>query len=147
MFPRTKSCKTSRLEGDQNYDLVYTGGDEFCYRLQYFLHESIEIFAQFQHWNGFLNDSSGLHWTNHVTLSPDNSEFTQQDGRKRRTAKRVCVTNVTGLCVIIILALFYSKFYRIQEVVRRGDLEAYIERPPRHHNIIKKKGCEEVRPN
>ena len=25
------------------------------------------------------------------------SEFTQQDGRKKRTAKRSCVTNVTGL--------------------------------------------------
>ena len=44
--------------------------------------------------------SSALHWTNHGKLSPDcdNSEFTQQDGRKRRKAKRVCVTNVTGLC-------------------------------------------------
>ena len=27
---------------------------EFCYRLQYFLYESIETFAQFQHWNGFF---------------------------------------------------------------------------------------------
>ena len=27
----------------------------------------------------------------------DNSEFTQQDGRKKRTAKRLSVTNVTGL--------------------------------------------------
>ena len=25
------------------------------------------------------------------------SDFTQQDGRKRRTAKRLCLTNVTGL--------------------------------------------------
>ena len=25
------------------------------------------------------------------------SEFTQQDGRKKRTAKHLCVTNVTGL--------------------------------------------------
>ena len=25
------------------------------------------------------------------------SEFTQQDGRKKRTAKRLCVTNVTRL--------------------------------------------------
>ena len=35
---------------------------------------------------------SALQWTNHVTLSPDcnNSEFTQQDSRKRRTAKRLC---------------------------------------------------------
>ena len=41
----------------------------------------------------FLNDSSGLHWTNHVTLSPDcdNSEFTQQDGKKEKDGKmRVC---------------------------------------------------------
>ena len=27
----------------------------------------------------------------------NNSEFTQQDGRKKTTAKRLCVTNVTGL--------------------------------------------------
>ena len=26
-----------------------------------------------------------------------NIEFTQQDGRKKNTAKRLCVTNVTGL--------------------------------------------------
>ena len=26
-----------------------------------------------------------------------NSEFTQQDGRKKRTANRLCVTNVTRL--------------------------------------------------
>ena len=25
------------------------------------------------------------------------TEFTQQDGRKKRTAKHLCVTNVTGL--------------------------------------------------
>ena len=63
-----------------------------------------------------LNDSPGLHWTNHVTLSPDcdNSEFTQQDGRKRRTAKRVCVTNVTGLCVVVIFTKYqcFSVFYK-----------------------------------
>ena len=79
----------------------------------------MEIFAQFQHWNGFLNDSSGLHWTNHVTLSPDcdNSEFTQQDGRKRRTAKCVCVTNVTGLLLVCVVVIFtkyqcFSVFYK-----------------------------------
>ena len=59
--------------------------------------------------------SSALHSTNHVTLSPDcdNSEFTQQDGRKRRTAKRVCVTNVTGLCVVVIFTKYqcFSAFY------------------------------------
>ena len=30
-------------------------------------------------------------------LFTSNSEFTQQDGRKKRTAKRLSVTNVTGL--------------------------------------------------
>ena len=79
----------------------------------------MEIFAQFQHWNGFLNDSSGLHWTNHVTLSPDcdNSEFTQRDGRKRRTAKCVCVANVTGLLLVCVVVIFtkyqcFSVFYK-----------------------------------
>ena len=28
------------------------------------------------------------------------SEFTQQDGRKKRTAKLLCVTNVTGLLLV-----------------------------------------------
>ena len=34
------------------------------------------------------------------------SEFTQQDGREKRTAKRLCVTNVTELllaCYVVIL--------------------------------------------
>ena len=59
----------------------------------------------------FLNDSPGLHWTNHVTLSPDcdNSEFTQHDDRKRRTAKCVCVTNVTGLLLVCVVVIF-TKF-------------------------------------
>ena len=60
--------------------------------------------------------SSALHSTNHVTLSPDcdNSEFTQQDGRKWRTAKRVCLTNVTGLCVVVIFTKYqcFSVFYK-----------------------------------
>ena len=44
--------------------------------------------------------SSALLSTNHVTLSPDcdNSEFTQQDGRKRRTAKRVCDKRDRTMC-------------------------------------------------
>ena len=66
-------------------------------------------FCSFSTGMAFLNDSSGLHWTNHVTLSPDNSEFTQQDGRKRRTAKCVCVTNVTGLLLVCVVVIF-TKF-------------------------------------
>ena len=30
-------------------------------------------------------------------LLPANSEFTQRDGKKKRTANRLCVTNVTRL--------------------------------------------------
>ena len=39
----------------------------------------------------------------------DNSEFTQHDGRKRRTAKCVCVTNVTGLLLVCVVVIF-TKF-------------------------------------
>ena len=38
----------------------------------------------------------------------NNSEFTQQDGRKKRTAKLSCATNVTGLlllCFVVIITL------------------------------------------
>ena len=31
-------------------------------------------------------------------LGIDISEFTQQDGKKKRTAKRLCLTNVTAEC-------------------------------------------------
>ena len=36
----------------------------------------------------------------------DNSEFTQHDGRKKRTAKRLCVTNVTGLLFMCFVVTF-----------------------------------------
>ena len=37
-------------------------------------------------------------WTQRsVLVLRDTSEFTQQDGRKKRTAKLLCVTNVTRL--------------------------------------------------
>ena len=39
----------------------------------------------------------------------DNSQFTQHDGRKRRTAKCVCVTNVTGLSLVCVVVIF-TKF-------------------------------------
>ena len=39
----------------------------------------------------------------------DNSEFTRHDGRKRRTAKCVCVTNVTGLLLVCVVVIF-TKF-------------------------------------
>ena len=41
----------------------------------------------------------------------NNSKFTQQDGRKKTTAKRLCVTKVTGLllaCFVVILTLTFS---------------------------------------
>ena len=34
------------------------------------------------------------------------SEFTQQDGRKKRTAKRVCVINVSGLLLASFVVIF-----------------------------------------
>ena len=34
------------------------------------------------------------------------SEFTQQDGRKKRTAKCLCVTNVTGLLLACYVVIF-----------------------------------------
>ena len=33
----------------------------------------------------------------------DISEFTQQDGRKKRIAKCMCVTNVTSYCLCVLL--------------------------------------------
>ena len=38
-------------------------------------------------------------------VSPQNSEFTLQDGRKKGTAKRLCETNVTApflMCLVVI---------------------------------------------
>ena len=35
-----------------------------------------------------------------------NSEFTLQDGRKKRTAKRLCVTNVTLLLLASFVLIF-----------------------------------------
>ena len=34
------------------------------------------------------------------------SEFTQQDGKKKRTALHLCVTNVTGLLLACFVAIF-----------------------------------------
>ena len=39
-------------------------------------------------------------------LQTDVSEFTQRDGRKKRTAKRLCVTNVTGLLLESVVVVF-----------------------------------------
>ena len=47
--------------------------------------------------------------TNEESREVDNSEFTQQDGRKKRTAKRLSVTNVTGL----LLACFVANSLKI----------------------------------
>ena len=39
-------------------------------------------------------------------LENDISEFTQQDGRKKRTAERSCVTNVTRLFLTCFVVIF-----------------------------------------
>ena len=58
-----------------------------------------------------------------------NSEFTQQDGRKKRTAKRSCVANVTGLllaCYVVIFTyikcflVFYKKICLKEGELRRN---------------------------
>ena len=41
-----------------------------------------------------------------MATTGDNSEFTQQDGRKKRMAKRLCVTNVTGLLLACFVVIF-----------------------------------------
>ena len=43
-------------------------------------------------------------------LIRDLSEFTQQDGRKKRTTKRLCVTNVTGLLLACFVVIFTKHF-------------------------------------
>ena len=35
-----------------------------------------------------------------------NSEFTQQDGRKKRTGNRLCVTNLTRLLLAFFVVIF-----------------------------------------
>ena len=44
-----------------------------------------------------LRDTSGSQWGGSFDGDSYISEFTQQDGRKKRTAKRLSVTNVTGI--------------------------------------------------
>ena len=39
-------------------------------------------------------------------FGPNISEFTQQDGRKKRTAKQLCVTNVTRLLPVGFVVIF-----------------------------------------
>jgi len=39
----------------------------------------------------------------------NNSEFTQQGGRKKRTAKRSCATKVTGLLLVCFVVIFTNK--------------------------------------
>ena len=41
-----------------------------------------------------------------VLFRKHTSEFTQQEGRKKRTAKRLCVTNVTGLLLGTFVVVF-----------------------------------------
>ena len=53
------------------------------------------------------------------------SELTQQDGRKKKTAERLCVTNVTRLfptCFVVIFTcflVFYKKIYLKESEVWR----------------------------
>ena len=71
----------------------------------------------------------------------------------QRGVERVLSLWAKAIIIIIFLIafFFYSKFYRIQQVVigeeNSRNHQAYKERPPRHHNIIRNKGCEEVRLN
>ena len=55
-----------------------------------------------------------------ATLVSVNIEFTQLDGKKRRTAKRLCVTNVTGL----LLPKLYSVASELQILERRNFVPA-----------------------
>ena len=72
----------------------------------------------------------------------------------QRGVERVLSLWAKAIIIIIIFfnsLFFYSKFYRIQQVVigeeSSRNHQAYKERPPRRHNIIRNKGCEEVRLN
>ena len=56
-----------------------------------------------------LRDTSGSQWGGSFDGDSYISEFTQQDGRKKRTAKRLSVTNVTG----ILLACFVGNSLNI----------------------------------
>ena len=56
-----------------------------------------------------LRDTSGSQWGGSFDGGSYISEFTQQDGRKKRTAKRLSVTNVTG----ILLACFVESSLKI----------------------------------
>ena len=47
-----------------------------------------------------------VHLHREVSVLGENSEFTQRDGRKKRTAKRLCVTNVTGLLLGSFVVVF-----------------------------------------
>ena len=49
-----------------------------------------------------LHSQSKLSMMRQVVIS----EFTQQDGRKKRTAKRLCITNVTGLLLTCFVVIF-----------------------------------------
>ena len=41
-----------------------------------------------------------------LLMADNNSEFTQEDGKKKRTAKGLCVTNVTGLSLACFVVIF-----------------------------------------
>ena len=56
-----------------------------------------------------------------LLLNQPNSEFTQQDGRKKRTAKQLCVTNVTRLLpvgFVVRKVKFGEKLFQIKLLSR-----------------------------
>ena len=52
----------------------------------------------------------------------NNSEFTQQDGRKKRTAKHSCVTNLIGLLLVFCRDLHLTPMFtgRLQNDLFKG---------------------------
>ena len=67
-----------------------------------------------------LRDTSSSQWGGSFDGGSYISEFTQQDGRKKRTAKRLSVTNVTG----ILLACFVGNSLNI--VVFSSSTKRYV---------------------
>ena len=51
-------------------------------------------------------------------------EFTQQDVRKKRTAKRLCVTNVTGLLLACFVLIFTFKTLMISGLLQKDLFKA-----------------------
>ena len=56
-------------------------------------------------WTETLTDMSRVTFVTLLRV-PNNREFTQQEGRKKRTAERSCVTNVTRLFLTCFVVIF-----------------------------------------